>query len=398
MAQQGSDDFNIDPSSVDGTALADVLNTLNEALLTSRSGASRPPTAKYGTLWLDTHDASTHYLSIFDNIATDMVIAVIDVETSTVSLPYGIINSESLGFDYSAENLVQNDNFALTRKADHGEIALEFFADRWITEDPLLQEVSVTHVTEAGYATIDLVAAATAARMGIKQGIRKLTEANEGSIYTTYTVSFDIKRNTLNTQDIEPYVEMRWSNASDYVGASVIAATVFDAITISDVWNTYEYTFRLETAQTANDIFFLDVGCTDALNFIEGFQIRKVKLEVGSGSTPYKPETLYKDKQDCNDFLFYLEEGLSGSGYATTLGSQTSSWCSVPISMQALPIVTLATYGGNDLIGTNVTNTYTAATTKVTKDIFSISYEAIASGEISWQLDQAYIKLDSEYL
>jgi len=54
MSQQLSTDFPIDPNSTSGTALADILNRQNDAILTNNSGAAPPPSTQAGMIWLDT--------------------------------------------------------------------------------------------------------------------------------------------------------------------------------------------------------------------------------------------------------------------------------------------------------------------------------------------------------
>jgi hypothetical protein len=54
MAQELSGDFPIDPNTTSGTALADILNRFEQAVMTSNSGASPPPGTYAGMMWLDT--------------------------------------------------------------------------------------------------------------------------------------------------------------------------------------------------------------------------------------------------------------------------------------------------------------------------------------------------------
>jgi len=90
MAQQPSNDFNIDPALTSGNELAEILNRLNNVLLTMRSGPSRPVSALAGTSWLDTSEVPTvniHRLMFFDG-TNDLEIALVNVSTHEITLPY----------------------------------------------------------------------------------------------------------------------------------------------------------------------------------------------------------------------------------------------------------------------------------------------------------------------
>ncbi|RLC07785.1 MAG: hypothetical protein DRI24_24335 [Deltaproteobacteria bacterium] len=87
MSQQPDSDFDIDPTTTSGADLAGILNRLNDALLTMRSGSQRPTSIQVGTMWLDTANAAVHYVKYYVAVDTDIVLYAIDTGTDKVTIP-----------------------------------------------------------------------------------------------------------------------------------------------------------------------------------------------------------------------------------------------------------------------------------------------------------------------
>lgn len=89
MTQQTVGDFNINPATDSGTLLAEILNRMNEVLLTMRSGPNRPADALSGTLWLSTNVSHTPYHNImYYDGSSDLALVQINPITHALTIPY----------------------------------------------------------------------------------------------------------------------------------------------------------------------------------------------------------------------------------------------------------------------------------------------------------------------
>lgn len=87
MAQQPTDDFNIDPEVDSGTLLAGILNRWHEVIRTMNSGPTRPVDALAGSLWLETDPVNAPIQTIyFYDGNSDLGIAEINVTTHAIEI------------------------------------------------------------------------------------------------------------------------------------------------------------------------------------------------------------------------------------------------------------------------------------------------------------------------
>jgi len=123
MSQQPDTDFDIDPYTTSGIQLVDYINNLNNALLSMRSGTSRPPSAQAGTVWLDTTSATDH-ISYFYDGSVDIKIFTLKVATNSIIFEDTYISfkgtSMALSEDGSAlanDDSTDNNNIAIGNDA-----------------------------------------------------------------------------------------------------------------------------------------------------------------------------------------------------------------------------------------------------------------------------------------
>lgn len=119
MSQRLPGDFDIDPDTVNGTDLADILNRMKDAGDSLHSGAARPSYAVRGTLWLDESGApgGTVKIMFFDG-TNDVEIGKVNIANSLFTAPGAIgrnilINGDSRvnqrGFDGNWAGLALNE-------------------------------------------------------------------------------------------------------------------------------------------------------------------------------------------------------------------------------------------------------------------------------------------------
>ena len=91
MSQQAASDFDIVPTSTSGTELATLLNALNSALLSMRSGTSLPPSSEAGTIWRDTTSATTHIVKYYNGTVSTELYSI-TVSTGVIVIPASTFN------------------------------------------------------------------------------------------------------------------------------------------------------------------------------------------------------------------------------------------------------------------------------------------------------------------
>lgn len=89
-------DFPIDPFVVDGVELAARLNRLKLAIYSGLSNATRPPDITAGGTWVKFTAPSTYTLMLF-NGTTDAAVAVGDVTSGTIALPFNTATNYKKG-------------------------------------------------------------------------------------------------------------------------------------------------------------------------------------------------------------------------------------------------------------------------------------------------------------
>lgn len=99
MSQQAASDFDIVPTSTSGTELATLLNALNSALLSGRSGTSLPPSAEAGTIWRDTTSSVTHIVKYYNGTVSTELYSI-TVADGAITIPTEVV------LDYADDNFL----------------------------------------------------------------------------------------------------------------------------------------------------------------------------------------------------------------------------------------------------------------------------------------------------
>ena len=151
MSQQPDTDFDIDPYATSGVQLTTYLNNLNNALLSMRSGTTRPPSAVAGTTWLNTTVSTDHICYYYDG-TVDIKMFTVKTATNSIIFEDSYLTAKGTSFGISLDgSALANDD-----STDNGNIAIGANAGYTITSgySNILFGIGAGELLDTGYANI----------------------------------------------------------------------------------------------------------------------------------------------------------------------------------------------------------------------------------------------------